>query len=136
MPLRLMFWFRLGPPQACFRFATRPGSLAWQAGYGALERAIADTGAFLTGLDPDERRRVLTGVDQSPRRLIPALGTRLGANDVYGDELPDGTISLVICTSFRFRWWPLGEWVAFDGIHFTPDNPARAFSEEELSEVW
>jgi hypothetical protein len=42
----------------------------------------------------------------------------------------------VIRTSFRFPYWPLGEWVVFDGVQLAPDNSWRRYTEEEVSEAW
>ena len=41
-----------------------------------------------------------------------------------------------IRASFRFTWWPLGEWVVFDGLRLAPDNSWRRYTEEEVSESW
>jgi hypothetical protein len=136
MPLRLIFGFRIGPPQACFRMAFRPGPFEWEEGFAALERSAEATVVYLTAMDPERRALVLSGKKEPPSSLIPHLEDRLGANDVYGNELPDGTLDLVIRTSFRFPWWPLGEWVVFDGVRLAQDNSWRRFTAEEVSEAW
>jgi len=132
MALRLLFGLRIGPPRACFRMAFRPGRLAWEEGYAALERSIEATLIYLTALDREKRIAVLNGSTSPPSSLIPYLDERLGACDVYGGEFPNGTHDLVIRTSFRFPYLPLGEWVAFDGVHLAPDNSWRRYTEDEV----
>jgi hypothetical protein len=116
--------------------AFRPGRFVWEEGYAALERSIEATIIYLTALDREKRIAVLGGSTPPPSSLIPHLDDRLGVCDVYGGELPDGTHDLVIRTSFRFPYWPLGEWVAFDGVQLAPDNSWRRYTEEEISEAW
>ena len=136
MPLRLIFGLRIGPPRACLRLAFRPGRFAWDEGYAALERSIEATIIYLTAMDREKFTAMLSGNASPPSNLIPHLDDRLGVMDVYGDESPDGTHNLVIRANFRFPWWPLGEWVVFDGVHLAPDNNWRRYTEEEVSEVW
>jgi hypothetical protein len=136
MPLRLIFGLRIGPPRACFRLAFRPGSLAWEEGYSALERAIESTIIYLTAMDREKFGALRGQTMSTPSNLIPHLDDRLGIVDVYGGESPDGTHDLVIRASFQFPWWPLGEWVVIDGVHLAPDNTWRRFTEEEVSEAW
>jgi len=116
--------------------AFRPGKLAWEEGYAALERAIEATCIYLTAMDRGKLIAVLNGSTSPPTSLIPYLEDRLGACDVYGNELPDGTHNLVIRASFRFPYWPLGEWVVIDGVQLAPDNSWRRYTEEEVSESW
>jgi len=136
MSLRLIFGLRIGPARACFRMAFRPGKLAWEEGYAALERSIEATCIYLTAMDREKLIAVLNGSTSPPSSLIPYLEDRLGACDVYGNELPDGTHNLVIRASFRFPYWPLGEWVVIDGVQLAPDNSWRRYTEEEVSESW
>jgi hypothetical protein len=136
MPLRLIFGLRIGPPRACFRLAFRPGRLAWEEGYAALERSIDATVVYLTALDREKRIAVLSGTIPPPSSLIPRLDDRLGGSDVYGGELPDGSHDLVLRASFPFPWWPLGEWVVIDGIRLAPDNSWRRYTKEEVGEAW
>ena len=136
MPLRLIFGLRIGPARACFRMAFRPGKLAWEEGYAALERSIEATIVYLTAMDRERLIAVRSGNTSPPSSILPYTEDRLGVCDVYGKELPDGTHDLVIRTSFRFPYWPLGEWVVIDGVHLAPDNSWRRYTEEEVSESW
>ncbi len=67
-------------------------------------------------MDRERLIAVRSGNTSPPSSILPYLEDRLGVCDVYGKELPDGTHDLVIRASFRFPYWPLGEWVVFDGV--------------------
>ena len=135
--LRAINAIRIGAPFGGFRIAFRPGFIDWSEGFVALEQATTRATAFLVGLPPDQRARMLRGEvpwpDEFTAQMAPQLGSRRGVID---GVMNGGGTDLVLRGSFAFAWWPLGEWVVYQGVHIRPDNRAEPFSDDELRPLW
>ncbi len=139
--LRVVVVVRIGDPFGGFRIAFRPGFIDWPEGFAALEKTVERMVAFLVNLPPDQRLRLLRGEtpwprEFAPQEFAPRFGDRHGGIDFIGGQNTDGAADLVLRGSFPFPWWPLGEWVVFEGVHFKPDNHTEPFSYDELKPWW
>ena len=134
--LRAILVFRIGPPFGGFRIAFRPGFVDWPEGFAALEAAVARVRTFLIQLPPDQRSRMLSGETPWPEELVIQLGSRPGFIDGISYANAAGGSDFVLRGSFPCLWWPLGEWVVFQGVHIRSDNRAEPFSYEELTALW
>ena len=108
----------------------------WPDGFAALEACLTEARTYIARLSPDQRTRLLRGEDPPPRTLIPRIGDREGGIEVVGHMNNDGGVEMILRGSFRFQWWPFGEWVVYDGLRIGADNRAESFSEDELAETW
>jgi hypothetical protein len=127
--LRAVNAVRIGPPLGGFRIAFRPGFIDWPEGFVALEAAVARTITLLVQLPPDQRSRMLRGELPWPEdlraQMVPQLGSRRGVID---GGINEGGTELVLRGSFAFSWWPLGEWVVYQGVHIRSDKHSEAQS--------
>ena len=136
MPLRIVVLTRIGSPAGGFRIAFKPGVFDWPEGFVALERTLRESANYITGLPKDRRFRMLRGEEQGPDTLVPRIDGREGGVHLSGGFQEDGTADIVLRASLNFRWWPLGEWAVYDGVHIRADGTSSAFSDSELAEVW
>jgi len=134
--LRAVFLVRIGPSFGGLRLAVRPGFIDWPEGFVALEGTVARVMTYLLRLAPEQRSRVLSGETPWPKELVADLGPRPGFIDGVSYPNPAGGTDVVLRGSFAFPWWPLGEWVVFQGVHLQPDNRREPFSYDELSALW
>src|SRR5437899_2506615 len=134
--LRAVFVVRIGPPFGGFRLAFRPGFIDWPEGFVALEAAVTRVMTFLIQLPPDQRSRMLSGETGWPQELAAQLGDRPGFIDGVSYPSTDGGNDVVLRGSSPFSWWPLGEWVVFQGVHIRPDNHPAPLSYDALRPLW
>ena len=99
---------------------------------------MGEVTGFLARLSPEERSRILDGETPFPEDLVARLRDRLPAMDLDWAfaRNPDGGTDLVLRGRIPFSWWPLGEWVVFQGIRIRSDNASEPFSQEELARLW